>query len=255
MQTLTVGLGENSYPIYIGENVLSQVGALCRKHVKSVRAVVITDENVHNLYSAAVSESLRAQNLEVDEIVVAPGEKSKDLQVISDILTKLLAANFERHSIVIALGGGVVGDLAGFVAAIILRGVPYVQIPTTLLAQTDSSVGGKVGVNHAVGKNLIGSFYQPRFVLIDVAVLQSLPQRELVAGMAEVVKYGAIWEPEILNIIDKELAGILTFQQKGIIKDLICRSCRIKSEVVSRDEREGGLRKILNFGHHFRVFL
>ncbi|HEX9442815.1 MAG TPA: 3-dehydroquinate synthase family protein, partial [Candidatus Binatia bacterium] len=190
MDALTVNLGDRSYPIHVGENNLSQAGALMRRAGLEKKAAIVTDRNVAALYLPAVEASLGAAGFEVAVVLLPAGEEHKNLDSVSAVYDRLVAERFERGSALVALGGGVVGDITGFAAASYLRGVPCVQIPTTLLAQVDSSVGGKTGVNHRAGKNLIGAFHQPRLVLIDVAALRSLPRRELIAGLAEVIKYG-----------------------------------------------------------------
>ncbi len=249
MKTLKVDLKERSYPIYIESGCLDRIGEFLSKHYKGERAAVITDSIVKNYYSAVVEKSIKDKGFDVELIEMPPGEKFKTLSVVESIYDRLLEKNFSRDSIIISLGGGVVGDLAGFVAATYLRGVKFVQIPTTLIAQTDSSVGGKVGVNHRLGKNLIGAFYQPVFVLIDTHVLNTLQPRELNAGMGEVIKYGAIYDESFFKFIEENFEDLRSLKDMKKIEHTVLRSCEIKAEVVKIDEKESGLRRILNFGH------
>lgn len=249
MKTLTVSLGNYSYPIHLQSNLLDKVGELSKTVGIGSRVAVITDSTVKELYLNRVYDSLTSQGFEVHSIDIQPGEQSKSLQVVEKIYTTLLEQRFERSSGIIALGGGVVGDLAGFVAATLLRGVHYVQIPTTLIAQTDSSIGGKVGVNHKLGKNLIGAFYQPKLVIIDPLALHTLPRREWIAGMGEVIKYGVIRDAGFFVMLEKNIDEILKLENMSRIEDMILRCCEIKADVVSEDEKEQNVRRILNFGH------
>ena len=210
--------------------------------------MVITDENVDRLYRGAVVKSLELAGIETSVISIRPGETAKSLKSVTACYDQLASQRLERGSFIVALGGGVVGDLAGFLAATYLRGIDFVQVPTTLLAQVDSSVGGKVGVNLKAGKNLVGAFYQPRLVLCDLDTLGSLPAREFRAGLAEVIKYGIIFDAPLFRLLERELTHLLKRDVK-LLSTVIARCCKIKAEVVSLDEKEGGLRAILNFGH------
>ena len=246
--TVEVKLRERSYPIKIATDLLSSVGRECKETGLGARCAVITDRRVARRYGKRAMASLRSAGLEPILVSVAGGESSKSLKVVQGCYDALAKAHLERKSFVVALGGGVVGDLAGFVAATYLRGIPFVQVPTTLLAQVDSSVGGKVGVNLKAGKNLVGAFYQPRLVLCDLSTLRSLPAREFRAGLAEVIKYGIIHDAGLFERLERELPRILK-QDEEILGDVVARCCAIKADVVAQDETEGGLRQILNFGH------
>ena len=248
MQTLTVNLGERSYPIYVGDGILSRAGDFLQRAGLRGKVAVITNPTVAQLYLDAVHDSLSAAGFDVTPVLIPDGEQHKDLQSLSVIYDRLISERFERRSCVLALGGGVVGDLAGFAAATFLRGIAYAQVPTTLLAQVDSSVGGKTGVNHQEGKNLVGAFYQPRLVLIDVAVLQSLPRREFIAGLAEVIKYGVIEDPALFKLLEEKMDK-LTSLDRALLTQVIATSCAIKAKVVEQDERENDYRAVLNFGH------
>src|SRR5437867_696167 len=248
MQTLTVNLGDRSYPIYIGDGILSKAGDFLQRAGLRGKVAVITNPTVAQLYLDTVHESLSGAGFDVTPMLIPDGEQHKDLRSLAVIYDRLIAERFERDSAIVALGGGVIGDLTGFAAATFLRGIPYVQVPTTLLAQVDSSVGGKTGVNHQEGKNLIGAFYQPRLVLIDVEVLPTLPRREFVAGMAEVIKYGIIEDPHLFAFLEQNLAGFLALSSE-LVEEIIATSCAIKAKVVEKDEREEDYRSILNFGH------
>lgn len=245
---VVVGLGDRSYPIVIGENILGQTGAWTQKLCPPGKCAVVTNPVVGALYAEAVIESLRAAGFEPVRVDVPDGEEHKNLASLGLIYDALVDAALERSSPLFALGGGVVGDLAGFAAATYLRGIPYLQLPTTLLAQVDSSVGGKTGIDHPRGKNLIGAFYQPRGVLVDVGTLQTLPRRQLLAGFAEVVKYGAISDAEFFALLERELNRVLQLD-RGVLVRVIRRCCELKAAVVERDERESGERAVLNFGH------
>lgn len=248
MEPITVHLGDRSYPIHVGENNLAQAGDLMRRAGLGKKAALVTDRSVAALYLPVVEASLRAAGFEVAVVLLPAGEEHKNLASVAAIYDRLVAGRFERGSALVALGGGVVGDITGFAAASYLRGVPYVQIPTTLLAQVDSSVGGKTGVNHPAGKNLIGAFHQPRLVLIDVAALRSLPRRELIAGLAEVIKYGVIADRALFARLEEKLGRLLAMES-GILSEVVAASCAIKAGVVEKDERESDLRAVLNFGH------
>lgn len=249
VREIIVELGERSYPIVIKNGILAEAGLRMRDAGLKGKAAVVTNPLVGGLYAGKVIESLEGAGFSPFLVTVPDGEEYKTLKEVSSIYDSLIGRRMERSSPVVALGGGVIGDMTGFAAATYLRGVPYIQIPTTLLSQVDSSVGGKTGVNHPMGKNLIGAFYQPKGVYIDPAVLSTLAPRERVSGLAEVVKYGVIWDREFFESLEKN-AGKLS--ESGVeLVEAIERSCRIKAEVVGADEREGGARAILNFGHTF----
>jgi 3-dehydroquinate synthase len=248
MQTLNVNLGQRSYPIHIGAGLLEKTGDLLQQAGLRGKIAVVTNPVVAQLYLDPLNDSLRRCGFEVTPVLVPDGEEHKNLQSLAVIYDRLIEARLERTSALLALGGGVVGDLAGLAAATYLRGVRYVQVPTTLLAQVDSSVGGKTGVNHAAGKNLIGAFYQPRSVVIDIAVLASLPRRELIAGLAEVIKYGMIADPLLFSLLENRMEQILHLNAQ-LLTQIIAASCAIKARVVEADEREDDYRAVLNFGH------
>ena len=250
MQTLTVALGARSYPIHIGAGTLRDAGALLAPHLAMPRAVIITNPVIAAGWLAPLRASLAAAGIATEALLVPDGETHKSWATLHDVLTRLLEQKAERSTTIIALGGGVVGDVAGFAAAIYQRGMPFVQIPTTLLAQVDSSVGGKTGVNHPLGKNMIGAFYQPRAVLIDTDCLGTLPDRELAAGLAEVVKYGAIRARGFFDWLEANIDA-LAAREPAALTHAIAESCRIKAEIVAVDERESGERALLNFGHTF----
>ncbi len=212
--------------------------------------VIVSNPTVDTLYLSAVESSLAKTGRKIARVLVPDGESFKTLETLLQIHTRLLELGADRRTTLLAVGGGVIGDLVGFAAATYQRGIPFVQMPTTLLAQVDSSVGGKTGVNHPLGKNMIGAFYQPRAVVIDVGCLRTLPSRELSAGIAEVVKYGMIWDASFFTWLEQALAGLLSGDQTALVQ-AIRRSCEIKAAVVGRDERESGERAILNFGHTF----
>jgi len=247
--TLQVELGERSYPITIGHQLLDNPELLTR-HIKGKRVAIVTNDIVGPLYLERVSNLLRAAGKQVTEIVLPDGEGEKNWASLMKIFDVLLAEQCDRKTTLVALGGGVIGDLTGFAAASYMRGVPFVQVPTTLLSQVDSSVGGKTGINHPLGKNMIGAFYQPQAVIADTATLHTLPPRELAAGLAEVIKHGAIIDAPFFDWIEANI-GQLVARDNAALAYAIQRSCEIKAEVVRQDEREGGLRAILNFGHTF----
>jgi shikimate kinase/3-dehydroquinate synthase len=247
--TLQVDLGERSYPIVIGQSLLAN-SRLIADAVSGERAAIVTNTVVGPLYLDRVAQSLRAAGKHVTEIVLPDGEEEKTWENLQRIYDGLLGEQCDRKTTVIALGGGVVGDMAGFAAATYMRGVPFVQVPTTLLAQVDSSVGGKTGINHSLGKNMIGAFYQPKAVIADTATLATLPQRELSAGLAEVIKHGAIIDAPFFDWIESNIVRMMARDAEALAY-AIRRSCEIKADVVRQDEREGGLRAILNFGHTF----
>ena len=248
MQTLTVNLGDRSYPIHVGENILDRVGEFLDRLNLRGKAAVISNPVVAQLYLDPIHDALSQAGFEVTPILIPDGEEHKNLNSLATLYDGLIKARLQRRSCVLALGGGVVGDLAGFAAATYLRGVSYVQVPTTLLAQVDSSVGGKTGVNHENGKNLIGVFYQPKLVVIDVAVLRTLPRRELVAGLAEVIKYGIIADPALFQLLEEKIERLLAIDRALLIQ-VIATCCAIKARVVEQDEREDDYRAVLNFGH------
>jgi 3-dehydroquinate synthase len=248
MRVVKVGLDERSYSIRIGEGVLEQVGRECRMLMLGARCAIITDKKVAPFYAQAVRRSLEEAAFSPLLITVPSGEKAKSMDVVQACYDQLAAHRLERKSFIVALGGGVVGDLAGFVAATYLRGIAYVQAPTTLLAQVDSSVGGKTGVNLKAGKNLVGAFHQPRLVLSDLGTLQTLPDREYRAGLAEVIKYGVIFDQKLFQRLERNLPKLLK-RDPDLLTSIVARCCEIKAQVVSQDETESGLRAILNFGH------
>jgi 3-dehydroquinate synthase len=248
-RTLEVALGARSYPIHIGAGTIGRAGELLQS-LPSRRAVVVTNATVASHWLAPLRVALAAGGFRSEVVLIPDGETHKSLATLSDVLTRLLELAAERQTALIALGGGVVGDLAGFAAAIYQRGMPFVQVPTTLLAQVDSSVGGKTAVNHPLGKNMIGSFWQPRAVLVDTDCLRTLPDRELAAGLAEVIKAGAIRDRAFFDWLDGAIAAIVA-RDPGALERAIFESCRIKAEVVAADEHEIGERALLNFGHTF----
>jgi 3-dehydroquinate synthase len=248
MRTVNVPLGSRSYPIFIGGKILPGLGGHCARLRLGRRCAIISDQHVAPLYAKSAAASLRQAGFEPALIVAPAGEKSKSLRMVQTCCDQLAKHRLERKSFIVALGGGVVGDLAGFVAAAYLRGIAFVQAPTTLLAQVDSSVGGKVGVNLAAGKNLVGAFYQPRFVLCDLATLRTLPLREFRAGLAEVIKYGIIYDTALFARLERDLPRLLR-RDPEVLAAVVARCCEIKADVVRQDETETGLRAILNFGH------
>jgi 3-dehydroquinate synthase len=248
VQTLKVDVGRSPYLITIGGGLLGNP-ALVESQIPGKDLMIVTDTTVARLYLPALRAAL-GERRNIQECILAEGEQQKTLQTVSWIFDALVGQRFNRDAVVLAFGGGVVGDIAGFAAACYQRGVRYVQIPTTLLAQVDSSVGGKTGVNHSGGKNLIGAFHQPIAVIADTATLESLPEREVSAGIAEVIKYGCIWDLELLGWLDNNMSQ-LRAREPEALTHAIYRSCAIKAAVVAQDEREEGLRAILNFGHTF----
>ncbi len=248
MRTVQVPLGDRSYAIRIGVDILDQAGAAIAESSGARRAVVITVPEVGRRYGARLERSLRAAGIQSRRVVVADGERSKNLRVVARLYEALLDFDADRGTAVVALGGGVVGDLAGFLAATFLRGVPFVQVPTTMLAMADASVGGKVAVDLPRGKNLVGAFHQPRLVWMDVATLQSLPRRQRANGLVEVIKHGVIRDGALFERFERDIERVLDLEA-GPTLDVLERSCQIKAEVVAQDEREADLRMILNFGH------
>ena len=247
MRTLRLDLAERGYPIHVGAGLLDDV-ALYRPHIRGRRVVVVTDAHVAALYGARVCAALA--DYQPLMLKFAPGEGSKTLATYTTLADRLIDGRFDRRVTLVALGGGVVGDMTGFLAATFQRGVDFIQIPTTLLAQVDSSVGGKTGVNRPGGKNLLGAFHQPRCVLADTATLATLPRRELAAGLAEVIKYGLIADAEFLAWIERELDALFAGNEAAL-QHAIYRSCQIKAAIVAADERESGQRALLNLGHTF----
>lgn len=249
MKELTVELGDRSYPIYIGEGLLYDLGAMLLKHGITTKSslLIVTDERVGSIYLEQVEQLLSSTGFNTAHFIVKAGEKSKSLSVLEDAVTVALEAGLDRNSAVIALGGGVVGDLAGFIAATYMRGVRFVQVPTTILAH-DSSVGGKVAVNHRLAKNIIGAFHQPQFVLYDINLLKTLPIREVRAGLSEVIKHGLIWDASFVEWCEANVDALLTLDSAAL-QHALYEGCRVKSIVVSKDERENDLRAILNLGH------
>jgi 3-dehydroquinate synthase len=248
MRTVQVPLGNRSYAIKVSGGLLPRLGAECAQLKLGSRCAVITDANVGRHFAKAALKSLAASGFEPALITVPAGEKSKCLAAVEKCQDQLTRHRLERKSFIVALGGGVVGDLAGFVAATYLRGIPFVQVPTSLLAQVDSSVGGKTGVNLASGKNLVGAFYQPRLVLCDLDTFKSLPRREYISGLAEVIKYGIIYDAVLFAQLERNLPKLLK-RDPATLRDVVARCCEIKADVVGQDETESGLRAILNFGH------
>jgi 3-dehydroquinate synthase len=248
VRIVNVPLGNRSYLIRIGAGLLKRLGPECAKLNLGKRCAIISDANTGPLFGKAAQTSLKRAGFDPSPIIVAAGETAKSVKSTHSCYDQLAAERLERKSFIVALGGGVVGDLAGFVAATYLRGIPFVQVPTTLLAQVDSSVGGKVGVNLRAGKNLVGAFHQPKLVLCDSQTLATLPAREYRAGLAEVIKYGIIYDSTLFEQLERDLAKLLRRDSKSLTA-VIARCCEIKAEVVAQDETESGLRAILNFGH------
>jgi 3-dehydroquinate synthase len=249
MRTLTVDLGQRSYPIHIGAGLLAHTHLITRE-LRQKRVAIVTNTTVEALYLGRFVERFEAAGVRTVPIVIPDGEEYKDWKTLNSIFDALLQARCERGTTIVALGGGVVGDIAGFAAAVYQRGVPFIQVPTTLLSQVDSAVGGKTAINHPLGKNMIGAFYQPRVVVADTETLTTLPERELAAGLAEVIKYGFIRDREFLSWLEDNLERLLA-RESDALAYAIEQSCRNKAEVVAVDEREGGLRAILNLGHTF----
>lgn len=250
MKQLLVGLGDRSYPINIGAGILPQIGEQLDLLKFSNKVALVTNPLVGGHYGQTVIDSVRDTGREVSVIQVPDGEVFKNHETLQLIYDTLIERGFDRSSGLIALGGGVIGDLTGYAAATFLRGIPFVQVPTSLLAQVDSSVGGKTGINHPLGKNLIGSFYQPRYVHIDVSVLNTLAEREFAAGLAEVVKYGVIADADFFRWLEENVDPLLRHDPEALIH-AVMMSCQIKANVVENDEKEQGLRAILNYGHTF----
>ncbi len=247
MEKLLVDLGDRSYPISIGSNLLSDT-ALFSSAIKGKKVMIVTNDVVAPLYLEACKNTLK--DYQIDEVILPDGEQHKTLSTFEVILSELLAKKHARDSTIVALGGGVIGDMAGFAAACYQRGIAFVQIPTTLLSQVDSSVGGKTAVNHPLGKNMIGAFYQPQAVIIDIECLKTLPAREFAAGMAEVIKYGIIYDKDFFSWLESNIEAIKSLDPTTIVY-MLKRCCAIKAEVVALDEKEHGIRALLNLGHTF----
>ncbi|HSV69588.1 MAG TPA: 3-dehydroquinate synthase [Methylibium sp.] len=248
-ESVSIDLGERSYPIHIGPGLIADPAAFAAAP-SSALAVIVSNTTVAPLYADALERTLRGRHRRVERVVLPDGEAHKDWTTLNLIFDALLSMGADRKTVLYALGGGVVGDMTGFAAAAYMRGVPFVQVPTTLLAQVDSSVGGKTGINHPLGKNMIGAFYQPAVVVADLDVLATLPPRELRAGLAEIIKYGPIADAAFLDWIEAHLDALLA-RDPAALAQAVKRSCEIKAQVVGSDEREAGLRAILNFGHTF----
>jgi len=249
LHQLNVDLGDRSYPIFIGHHLLDNT-QLITDYIKGSSAVIVSNTTVAPLYLEKVANALKSNEIRFDSVILQDGEEFKTMASVERIINKLIQQRHDRNTTLIALGGGVVGDITGFAAAIYQRGVHFIQIPTTLLSQVDSSVGGKTGVNHPHGKNMIGAFYQPQCVIADTRTLESLPDRELSAGMAEVIKYGLIHDAEFFGWLEKHIEELMQ-KDVALISEAILVSCRIKAEIVAIDEKESGIRAILNLGHTF----
>ena len=245
---IDVALGARSYSVHVGSDIVSSFAPMCRQHGISDSLVIITDQNVASYHLRPLIRNLLHYKFRLTTIIIPSGEKQKNLHRANSIFTEMLKKKITRTSAVVAFGGGVVGDLAGFVAATFLRGMRLVQVPTTLLAQVDSSIGGKVGVNHPLGKNMIGAFHQPGFVWVDTKYLGTLPPRELICGLGEVFKYGIIRDAELFGFLESNLEKILQLDAEALLY-VQARCAAIKAEIVSLDEKEAGIRIILNCGH------
>lgn len=249
MKTLNVALGERSYDIVIGNGAMTMTEPLTHA-ITGATVLIVTNDIVGPLYAEGLATTIRCLGKTVHIHVLPTGEEYKNLETLNTIFDALLTHQCDRRTTIVALGGGVVGDMAGFAAASYMRGVPFIQVPTTLLSQVDSSVGGKTGINHPLGKNMIGAFYQPQLVLTDLNVFKTLPQKELAAGMAEVIKHGAIYDALFFEWLEANMVQLMAKDETALTHSIV-RSCEIKAEVVAGDEREAGQRAILNFGHTF----
>jgi len=249
MKIVGLDLGDRSYPILIQNNILSKTPIHLKGHAPAEQAVIISDRTVSGIYGPTLVDVLNKNGIRTDLFTVEDGEDSKSWETMGSLLTRCLESGLRRDGLIIALGGGVIGDLAGFVASTYMRGIQFVQIPTSLLAHVDSSVGGKVGINHPLGKNLIGNFYQPKLVLIDPMTLTTLDKRELWAGLGEVIKYGLIWNRDFFRKVEENLDVLANLQDMEVVAEMLAFCCRAKADVVEKDEKESGLRRILNFGH------
>lgn len=248
-RTLNVELGDRSYPIFIGSDLLLQPELLCR-YIKGRTALIVSNETIAPLYIERIKTSLDSQKIQHDSVILEDGEQFKTLEAVQTIVTTLLEKKHNRQTTLIALGGGVVGDITGFAASVYQRGVNFIQIPTTTLSQVDSSVGGKTGVNHILGKNMIGAFYQPQCVIADISTLNTLPDREFSAGLAEVIKYGLIHDAKFFEWLEQNITKLMARDSNTIARAVLV-SCQTKADIVSIDEREHGIRAILNLGHTF----
>ena len=248
VQQIKVALGERSYDIQLGAGILGTIGTVCRELGLTGTAAIVSNTTVAPLYFDAVRAAMEAAGYQVLLVSLPDGEAYKNSATPNQIYDALVDGSLDRGSFILALGGGVIGDMAGFAAASYLRGIPFVQLPTTLLSQVDSSVGGKTGINHPRGKNLIGAFYQPKAVLIDVMTLDTLPEREFCAGLGEIVKYGAVLDGDFFRFLEENVDALLARDKEALIQ-AVARSCSIKAKVVAVDEREGGVRAVLNYGH------
>jgi 3-dehydroquinate synthase len=246
--SVKVSLTERSYDIVVGAGLLESLGRRLQALGFGGKVGVVTDSTVAKLYGARAVRAIKSAGLDGHLIVVPPGERTKTLRWVTRVLDELVQERFERGSVLVALGGGVIGDLTGFAAAVYLRGIPFIQVPTTLVAQVDSSVGGKTGVNHPLGKNLIGAFYQPKLVLIDIATLNTVPRRQWLGGLAEVIKYGVIADEPFFTYLEQHMDGLLKMEEEAV-QHIVTQSCRIKAAIVMEDERESDRRRILNYGH------
>ncbi|MCJ8298619.1 MAG: 3-dehydroquinate synthase [Pseudomonadales bacterium] len=246
MHSLTVELGERSYPIFIGSNILPDINL--SEYIVGRQVLIVSNETIAPLYMDQLDAQL--ENFCVDHIILPDGEQYKNLEQVNSIFDQLLTCRHNRTTTLIALGGGVVGDMTGFAAACYQRGVNFIQIPPTILAQVDSSVGGKTGVNHPLGKNMIGAFYQPNLVIADIAYFQTLPARQVAAGIAEIIKYGFIYDAEFFAWLEQNISALMAKDTQAL-SYAVFRSCQIKAEVVAKDEKEMGIRAWLNFGHTF----
>ncbi|MDW7673907.1 MAG: 3-dehydroquinate synthase [Bacillota bacterium] len=245
---MSVDLGDRSYPIIMGWDILNEFGRYFKQTLKANKVMLVSNAEVFKLYGQQVTNSLLDENIAVTTLLVPDGEEAKSLDQLARAYDCCCQAKLDRKSAVIALGGGIVGDFAGFVAATFMRGMGFVQVPTTLLAQVDSSVGGKVGINLPQGKNLVGAFYQPEFVYMDLKTLKSLPERELKTGLAEIIKYGVIDGEDLFKYLEEKIGELLELEAE-VLMTTVAKSCEIKSNIVSLDEKESGIRAVLNFGH------
>lgn len=249
-EQVRVDLGDRAYDIHVGDGLVDRAGSYIRPLLAQPRLIVITDETVASLHLARLAAALEAAGIRHDAVILPAGEATKDFPHLADLCDRILALGIERRTLLLAFGGGVIGDIAGFAASILLRGIDFVQIPTTLLAQVDSSVGGKTGINTAAGKNLVGAFHQPRLVLADTAILSTLNPREMRAGYAEVLKYGLLGDARFFAWLEENGEAVLA-QDPGALRSAVAASCRAKAAIVANDEREAGVRALLNLGHTF----
>ncbi|MBD3183920.1 3-dehydroquinate synthase [Candidatus Poribacteria bacterium] len=248
MHQIHVELGKNSYPIYIDDSNLSKFGSVLKRHLSLKKITLVTNETINGFYGNIICDSILSSGIQVEVVIIPDGEEYKSLEWAGKLFDSFVDFGMTRHSGVVALGGGVIGDLAGFAAATFMRGISFVQIPTSLIAQVDSSVGGKTAVNHPRGKNLIGAFHQPKFVFIDVSVLKSLPERELKSGFAEVIKHAVIMDKELFEYMDDNVDKIMDIDIQSM-EQIVSRSCKDKATIVEQDEKEQNIRAILNYGH------